>query len=184
MQNRILFTADTHWAHRAVLGSRLGLNRPFATIEEHDDALIARWNAAVGPDDTLWHLGDFCHRCSEARAISIFARLNGRKFLVRGNHDRIGVRLPWDGPVVDVAHVRVPLPDGTAQGVWCSRYVHRVWPGLHRGDIHLYGHSHGTLPGTGASTDVGVDCFGFRPVGLDEILARLADSAAHAVDRT
>ena len=38
-----------------------------------------------------------------------------------------------------------------------------------------------TLPGTAASTDVGVDCFGFRPVTLDEIRIRLAENAANAV---
>lgn len=88
------FVADTHWHHQATLGPRLGLNRPFATIEEHDEALIANWNAAVRPDDTVWHLGDLCYRCPEDRARSIFARLNGRRrFLVRGNHDKIGSRL-------------------------------------------------------------------------------------------
>lgn len=177
MPSRTLFCADTHWSHRAILGHRFGLNRPFATIDEHDEALIARWNAAVRPGDTVWHLGDFSHRCPEGRARAIFARLNGRRrFLVRGNHDRIAARMPWDG-VVDVARVVVPRPDGTTLGVWCSHYAHRVWPGQHRGDIHLYGHSHGRLPGTAASTDVGVDCFDFRPVAIDEILARLAENA-------
>ena len=177
MPSRILLTADSHFGHRAALGARFGLNRPFATIEEHDEALIARWNAAVRPGDTVWHLGDFCHRCPKDRARALFGRLNGRRrFLVRGNHDRIAARLPWDG-VVDVARVVVPRPDGTTLGVWCSHYAHRVWPGQHRGDIHLYGHSHGRLPGTAASTNVGVDCFDFRPVAIDEILTRLAENA-------
>jgi calcineurin-like phosphoesterase family protein len=48
---------------------------------------------------------------------------------------------------------------------------------MHRGDLHFYGHSHGTLPGTAASTDVGVDCFDFRPVTLDEIRVRLTENA-------
>jgi calcineurin-like phosphoesterase family protein len=177
MPPRTLFVSDTHWGHRATLGDRLGLNRPFASIEEHDETLIARWNTAVGSQDIVWHLGDFCYRCPEDRARAIFARLNGRqRFLVRGNHDRIGARLPWDG-VFDVTRVLVPLLDGIVQGVWCSHYAHRVWPGMHRGDIHLYGHSHGRLPGTAASTDVGVDCFDFRPVTLDEIRVRLAENA-------
>lgn len=177
MTTRILWTADTHWGHQATLGPRLGLNRPFASIEEHDEALIANWNAAVRPGDTIWHLGDFCYRCPEDRARAIFSRLRGRRFLVRGNHDRIGMRLPWDGPVVDVAHVVVQNSDGSNSGIFCSHYAHRVWPRMHRGDIHLYGHSHGTLPGTAASTDVGVDCFDFRPVTLDEIRVRLAENA-------
>lgn len=177
MPPKTLFVADTHWHHRAVLSPRLGLNRPFASIEEHDEALVANWNAAVGHDDTVWHLGDFSHRCPEDLARRIFSRLRGRRrFLVRGNHDKVAVRLPWDG-IFDVARVVVPLPDGTAQGVWCSHYAHRVWPRQHRGDIHLFGHSHGSLPGTAASTDVGVDCFGFRPVTLAEIRVRLVENA-------
>jgi len=181
MSPRIFFTSDGHLGHRAILGSRLGLSRPFASIEDHDEALIANWNAVVRPGDTVWHLGDFCYRCPEAKARAYFARLHGRKFLIRGNHDKIGVRLPWDGPVVDVARVHVPLADGSTQGVWCSHYAHRVWPRMHRGDIHLFGHSHGTLPGTAASTDVGVDCFGYRPVTLAEIRVRLAENAAREV---
>ncbi|KQO67639.1 metallophosphoesterase [Methylobacterium sp. Leaf87] len=178
MSSRTLFCADTHFGHQAAIGPRLGLNRPFATIEEHDEALIANWNAVVGPRDTIWHLGDFCYRCPEDRARAIFSRLRGRRFLVRGNHDRIGARLPWDGPVVDVAHVVIQNFDGSPQGLFLSHYGHRVWPRMHRGDIHLYGHSHGTLPGTAASTDVGVDCFNYRPVTLDEIRVRLAENAA------
>jgi calcineurin-like phosphoesterase family protein len=178
MPPRLLFSSDHHFGHRAVLGERLGLRRPFDTIEAHDEGLIALWNAAVRPEDTVWHLGDFCYRCPEAQAREIFSRLNGRKFLVRGNHDKVGARLPWDGPVVDVAHVQAPNPDGSTAGCFLSHYAHRVWPRMHRGDIHLYGHSHGTLPGSAASTDVGVDCFDYRPVTLDEIRVRLAENAA------
>jgi calcineurin-like phosphoesterase family protein len=154
--------------------------RPFASIDEHDEALIANWNSVVRPEDTVWHLGDFCYRCSEDYARSVFGRLRGRRcFLVRGNHDRIGSRLPWDG-VFDVAQVVVPGPGGSSKGVWLSHYAHRVWPRMHRGDLHLFGHSHGTLPGTTASTDVGVDCFAFRPVTIDEIYVRLAENAGAA----
>lgn len=60
---RSLFVTDTHWSDRAtIVGGCLGLNRPFATIEKHDEALIARWNAAVLPQDTVWHLGDAFYR--------------------------------------------------------------------------------------------------------------------------
>ncbi|MEN3230253.1 metallophosphoesterase [Methylorubrum rhodesianum] len=181
--SRHLFVSDTHFGHVAILSPRMSTQRPFASIEEHDETLIARWNAAVRPGDTVWHLGDFCYRCSGGYARSIFGRLRGRhRFLVRGNHDKIGARLPWDD-VVDAARVVVQQPDGTPQGVWLSHYAHRVWPRMHYGDLHLYGHSHGTLPGTAASTDVGVDCFGFRPVTIDEIRVRL-DENVRALDAT
>ncbi|AWN34388.1 metallophosphoesterase [Methylobacterium radiodurans] len=177
--SRQLFVSDTHFGHAGILSPRMQAPRPFASIEEHDEALVANWNTAVRPEDTVWHLGDFCYRCPEERALAIFRRLNGRKLLVRGNHDKVGARLPWDAPVVDVARTVVPDPvTGAPVGIFMFHYACRVWPRMHRGDIHLYGHSHGTLPGTAASTDVGVDCFGFRPATFDQIRVRLAENTA------
>ncbi|MCJ2050259.1 metallophosphoesterase [Methylobacterium sp. J-070] len=175
---RFFFTADSHVGHANLIREGLRTRRPFSSFEEHDEAMIAAWNAEVGPEDTVWHLGDFAYRCSEAYALSVFRRLHGRRrYLVRGNHDRISARLPWDG-IFDIAQVSVPDPDtGAPVGLFLFHYACRVWPRMHRGDIHLYGHSHGTLPGTAASTDVGVDCFDFRPVTLDEIRVRLAENA-------
>ncbi len=62
--------------------------------------------------------------------------------------------------------------------VWMSHYAHRTWPDAHRGRIHLFGHSHGSIPATPSSCDVGVDVWRFRPVTLPEIQELLADVAA------
>jgi calcineurin-like phosphoesterase family protein len=51
-----------------------------------------------------------------------------------------------------------------------SHYAHRVWNGSHKGVIHLYGHSHGSIPDYGKSMDVGVDTNNLKPYSLDEIL--------------
>jgi calcineurin-like phosphoesterase family protein len=98
------------------------------------------------------------------------------KRLTRGKHDfGLGERLPWDGPVIDVTRVQVQDPGMTdPRQVFVSHYAHRVWPGMHRGHLHLYGHSHDTLPPIPGSLDAGVDCWDWRSVTLDQILARLA----------
>ncbi|MGN7127393.1 hypothetical protein [Methylorubrum thiocyanatum] len=64
--------------------------------------------------------------------------------------------------------------------IWLSHYAHRIWYRIHRGDLHLYGHSHGTIPDApeGMSTDVGVGRWNWRPVTLEKILARLGIVAA------
>lgn len=49
---------------------------------------------------------------------------------------------------------------------------------MHRGAIHVHGHSHGVLPGTARSCDVGVDDWGYRVVTMAEVLERLAENAA------
>lgn len=77
----IWFSSDTHFLHAMV--AKL---RGFAGSEEHDEAVIARWNQLVRPVDLVWHLGDV-GLANETRVLERAARLNGRKQLVTGNHD-------------------------------------------------------------------------------------------------
>ena len=74
--------SDTHFGHRNIIALEPH-HRPFATIEEHDEELVARWNARVGPTDRVLHLGDVFF----GQGWRHLDRLNGVKDLVRGNHD-------------------------------------------------------------------------------------------------
>ena len=53
---------------------------------------MERWNSAVAPDDTVWHLGDFAVRVRADRAGALLAGLNGAKHLIAGNNDAPEVR--------------------------------------------------------------------------------------------
>ncbi|WP_232630410.1 metallophosphoesterase [Methylobacterium sp. Leaf118] len=171
----IHFTADTHFGDRHILRQR-GHRSP--SIEAHDEALIARWNAVVAPGDEVWHLGDFAAHAEPAHCAAVFARLNGVKRLVRGNHDSNRVlRLPWADPPVESARITLRDGSGAPCRLFLAHYAHRAWPGLWRGTRHLYGHTHGTLPDTTRSCDVGVDAWDDRPVGLSALIAR-QDAAA------
>lgn len=173
------FTSDTHFGHKGILAQRMGRPRPFPSIEEHDEVQISRWNDRVRDDDIVWHLGDFAYGGGHAYARSVFDRLRGRKHLVIGNHENQGLRLPWAAPPVQACMIHVQDPGmERAQAVWLSHYAHRTWDGIWRGALHLYGHSHGSLPGTARSLDVGVDCWEHRPVRLSEIQEALAENAA------
>ncbi|WP_375453425.1 metallophosphoesterase family protein [uncultured Methylobacterium sp.] len=170
---RTFFTADTHFAHKGILSPKMNRPRSFASIEEHDERAIAHWNDRVRPEDEVWHLGDFGYKGSASYYQSVFRRLHGRKHLVWGNHDHERTKvLPWYSqqeraePVVE--GVRIVL----------SHYAQRTWNRFHQGAIHAYGHSHGSLPGTARSLDVGVDDWQMRPVTMSEILERLAENAA------
>ncbi|NDW07360.1 metallophosphoesterase [Jiella pacifica] len=160
---RTFFTADHHFGHEGVI--RMS-GRPFASIDEMNRELVARWNAVVAPGDTVWHLGDFSYKMPIVDAEKIFRLLNGRKYLVVGNHDRASVReWPWES-VHDLHEIAV---DG--RRVVICHYPLAEWPGFFRDAIHLFGHVHGNRQVAGA-VDVGVDNWDFRPVSLDEILAR------------
>jgi calcineurin-like phosphoesterase family protein len=158
------FTSDHHFGHARIIELA---NRPFSCVQEMDEVMRERWNSIVRPGDTVFHLGDFAFADHE----TYLQRLNGQKRLTLGNHDhknRVRKAKGWN-TIDSLLHVTVadiPL-------VLCH-YALRVWNRSHHGAIHLYGHSHGNLPGDSQSCDVGVDCWSFAPVSLDEIKARLA----------
>ncbi len=137
------FTADTHFGDRHILRQR---GAAFADIAAHDAALIAAWNEAVAPSDDVWHLGDFASDTSREHCGDVFARLNGRKRLIRGNHDTNRVLdLPWCEPPIESLRLVVRDDHGAEWRFFLAHYAHRAWPGLWRGTRHLYGHTHGRL---------------------------------------
>ena len=94
----IFFIADTHFGDERILRYE---NRPFKNAEEMNGEIIRRWNSAVTEDDTVYHLGDVGDD-------SLVKSLNGRKFLIKGNHDtaeneryrRAGFLEVYDLPVI------------------------------------------------------------------------------------
>jgi len=57
-----------------------------------------------------------------------------------------------------------------------SHFAHRIWLNSHKGSIHLFGHSHGTIPDYGKSMDVGIDVSkrligDYRPFSIEEIIS-------------
>ena len=86
-KNRFVIS-DTHFGHtnswqkfKLPNGDPL---RPFTSTEEMDEAMVERWNAKVGPHDVVYHLGDVVINQKSLHHVS---RLNGKKRLIRGNHD-------------------------------------------------------------------------------------------------
>lgn len=159
----IFFTGDTHFSDPRVL--RID-RRPFSDMAEHDVTLIKNWNAVVGKDDDLWHLGDFMSvkggNCGE-----LLAKLNGRKHLIVGNNDPETTTSSegW----ASVQHY-TELREHGYHLILCH-YAFRTWNQMGKGSINLHGHSHGRLKPTTRQFDVGVDAQRLRPVSLPEILA-------------
>lgn len=85
----IFFISDTHFGHANMLkftnydGT---LMRPFNSVEEVDELMIENWNKVIKPNDRVYHLGDVCYHCGNRD--QIMQRLNGKKVLIKGNHDR------------------------------------------------------------------------------------------------
>lgn len=87
MGGQRFYTSDQHFGHRNFLnflneeGRQI---RPFSSVEEMDEYMVQQWNSVVQPNDTVVSLGDIAIR---RKSLQILERLNGRKILLRGNHD-------------------------------------------------------------------------------------------------
>ena len=56
------------------------------STERMTEGLIANWNAKVSKSDEVYHLGDLAMG-NWKKHLPILDRLNGKKYLIRGNHD-------------------------------------------------------------------------------------------------
>lgn len=159
------FTADTHFGHEKIIQHS---KRPFRSVDDMDESLIANWNAVVGERDEVYHLGDFNFRSERAGKTTedYVKRLHGRIHIVWGNHDdkyaKLYARL--FASAQEVKYLRL-----NNEKITLYHYAQRVWRNSHHGAWHLFGHSHGCLPRYHRSMDVGVDAQGYRPISFDEI---------------
>jgi calcineurin-like phosphoesterase family protein len=133
-----------------------------------DAAMVARWNDVVAPDDEVWHLGDFAVRQSASRMGELLDALRGTKHLIAGNNDG-----PATAGLTQWASVQ-HYAELEVDGAWLilCHYPLRTWNRIGRGALNLHGHSHGRLAPLPGQVDVGVDCWGFRPITLAKIRLR------------
>ncbi len=93
----IFFTADPHFGHEKIIRH---CNRPFRSAEEMYRRLIQNWNNTVTPDEDVYILGDITMRGGEF-ANGVLLQLNGKKYIVRGNHDRFCDNEAFDNRLVE-----------------------------------------------------------------------------------
>jgi calcineurin-like phosphoesterase family protein len=162
----IYFTGCTHLGHSKIIS--LGHGRPFANSFEHDKELIRRWNARVTPDDVVFHLGDFNYK-SNQNADFYLKQLNGKKFLIIGNHDDQKTILAdgWESALpyqeLELNNTKITL----------CHYPIAEWNGYFRGAWMFHSHVHGNVttqvPIVKNRVDVGVDNFNYAPATFEEI---------------
>lgn len=163
----IFFTSDQHFGHDNIIRF---CNRPFSSTWNMDEVIISRYNERVGPDDWVFMLGDFAYK-NKNQPSYYFNQLNGKKVLIKGNHDKRPVlSLGWES-IHDVLHMRtqtIPGYRGPKREIFLSHYPHRSWNKSAHGIGHLFGHAHGKLDPWMKSFDAGVDCHDFCPLSIEE----------------
>jgi len=163
----IWFTGDLHLGHRAVINM---CERPFESVEEMNEILIRNFNSCVKQKDTVYILGDITHKIPVTEANCLVDRLNGKKILCRGNHDKEYDTELFDG-IYDYLEIAV-----SGVNVSLMHYPMMEWPKSGRGSLHLHGHIHSkgdyNLQQREAGIlryDVGVDANYYYPVSIEQV---------------
>lgn len=133
------FISDLHVGHTNVLSFD---NRPFKSIEEHDEALIKNWNSVVGMDDDVYLLGDISWH-NTTKTIEIFDRLNSQHIhLIKGNHDnRLLKNRELQSRFCEITDYK-ELDIGNGKGIVLCHYPIPCFKNHYYGWYMLYGHVH------------------------------------------
>lgn len=185
----LYFTSDPHFGHANIIQH---CQRPFASVEEMDNTIIANINNTVGQKDKLYIIGDFCLARKSKTDIKKVRKYRHwikcrQVYLIVGNHDPINK----DGTPAHFLHdiftgvyntliVRIDKKKYGTNKIFLHHYANRTWPGSQYGTTlgswHLFGHSHGNLPDDWPAlcTDVSMDKHNFFPLSLDEVAIIMA----------
>lgn len=134
----MFYIADTHFGHENIIKFD---GRPFENTEKMNQKMLENWNKVVGKYDLVYILGDFMWKFKD-EDIGFVRQLNGRKRLIKGNHDKCHSKnfknlfeniveyekIEDNGRTIILCHYPILAYDGSFAGR----------------NIHLHGHVHVT----------------------------------------
>lgn len=163
------FVSDLHLSHKNILKYD---NRPFNSIEEHDQSIINNINSTCEETSLLFILGDVSMTSDMNYLRKLFKQIKCKVVLVKGNHDSHLKDCFLKETFIDVKDY-LELKTKQAGKLILSHYPFYSWNGSHRGNIHLYGHLHTTkLALNGKSFNVGVcNSSTYSPFSLNQIIS-------------
>ena len=169
----IFFTADQHFGHANIIKHSA---RPFSSVEEMDAAFLANWNGVVKPQDTVYILGDLFFR-NTVSAEDYLRRLNGKKHLVFGNHDKDWMK-KTDLPRFFESVERMSEINDGAHRITLCHYPMMTWNHIAKGSYMIHGHIHNNtdadyfklIRNMPNILNAGVDVNGYYPVNFNTLL--------------
>jgi len=156
----IWIIADTHFFHANIAKY---CSRP----DGWQDLILENWNHFIRSSDIVFHLGDLALGKKEDTQ-ALIPRLNGKLYLMRGNHDRRSKAFYQD---LGITLVKDPYRMETDTGlkmVFSHRPIVPLPPGL----LNLHGHIHNNpTPGLGPRhVNLSIEVRQFRPWKLGDVL--------------
>ena len=173
-------TSDNHFCHEKMYsflrpdGEKV---RPFANAEEGDAFMVEQWNKKIKPKDRVYVLGDVA---IARRGLKTLEKLNGRKVLVRGNHDIFKLQ--------DYAQYFDDIRGCFYHHEFMMSHIPlhpELFEQRFKGNIHGHLHSHNVKLPDGSLDRRYFNCcveqHNFSPVHWDEVMQYFSDDRAQNV---
>jgi|TARA_Y100000296_G_C5092660_1_gene215690 calcineurin-like phosphoesterase family protein len=159
----VFVISDTHYDHANILKFKHNdfPLRPYTSLTEMHVDMIDKWNSVVNPGDKVYHLGDVAF---SKKGLALLGMLNGKKRLVRGNHDLFKVRayLEYFSEIYGVRHIN---------GAWLTHIPkHLDCVQAERVKVNIHGHLHANKINHPKYFNASVECIDYTPVSLDTIM--------------
>jgi calcineurin-like phosphoesterase family protein len=164
-------TSDLHWGHKNIMKfCPVSRARFRDDLDYMNQTMVREWNDLISPEDLVYILGDVAF-LPAAKAVEYMRRLNGRKILVQGNHDRKTLNDPVFRNCFEEIHHYLDINyNGTK--VCMFHYPIAEWDQMHRGSVHFHGHLHGGESGLEKyrARDMGMDATGVIAVLMEDAI--------------
>lgn len=129
------FIADMDIGHKNILAYD---GRPFNNILEHDSEIKRRWNFRIRCEDDVYIMGNISW-LSVKNTVNYFSELNGRKHLLKGDHDYVLLReQAVKDCFVEVRDYKELVIGG--KGIVLCAYPLLFYHNQENGWYHFYGH--------------------------------------------
>ena len=174
LHDKVWFTSDLHFWHKNICKY---CDRPYESIEEMNEAIIANWNSVVKEDDVVFVLGDLGF-CGIEKLRHLMSQLKGKIFLIQGNHDsdKVVDKLYEEGLIKDYFKLLevtiINDEECPNQQLTLCHFPMIDWYNKEKGAWMIHGHQH-QLPETPSCSpkhyDVGLDKNGMTPISFEQL---------------
>lgn len=166
---KTFFTSDTHFNQERTFYYSMR-KMYFHDMVDATDQMVTRWNYCVGPEDRVFHLGDFGD-------FEVAKRLNGNIHLLYGNYERDGIGdilTPEKEKYFASIHKELQIYDLNNNLLLVHEPSHMMTGGQKMTDeqsdiFALFGHIHEKQKVKRNALNVGVDVHNFTPVSLETV---------------
>lgn len=182
----IYLTSDTHINHNRGF---IYEPRGFKTVEEMNEAIVARWNAIVKPEDEVYHLGDVMLGGPNSEdGLNYLKQLNGKIHITIGNHDT-NKRIELYKNLSNVVEVKQALKlDYNGYHFFMCHYPSFTGclqhEDLKKTTCNLFGHTHqhtNFYQNIPFMYHVGVDSHNCTPISIDEVIADMENEVKECI---